>query len=239
MTRRQGLMGLAMLCLIVGSASAAPDKNKQLITIKSDRTEFLRQEPILITLRVEGETATSLPAGLEGESASTALRFEIVPGVKPRKGARPLPGERAVESSKTRVYDLLEWFEFPESGRFTVRAVYENGGNPISSATLSFAISAPKKGDPQFDAVARIHHIPWSNYETNAYCGDTFDVVKRWPESKLAPYCHYWNGRYSQEKQEYEKAIASYSELVAKYPGFPLTDDARRAVEVCRRASKK
>jgi hypothetical protein len=238
MTRRQSLMGLGIACLIAGLASASPEKTKQLITVKADRAEFLRQEPILITLRVEGETATGLPNGLDAESPSTALRFEIEPNVKPRKGARPLPGERGTEASKTRVYDLLEWFEFPESGRFTVRAVYENGGNPISSAAFAFSIVAPKKGEPEFEAVARIHHIPWSNYEANAYCGDTFDVVKRWPQSRLAPYCQYWNGRHWQQKKEFDKAIASYSELIARYPDFALTPDAKRAVEVCRGAIK-
>lgn len=86
------------------------------------------------------------------------------------------------------------------------------------------------------DAVARVHHIPWSNYETNAFRGDTFDVVKKWPDSKPAKYCHYWNGRYSQNKKEHDKAIASFRTVIEKYPDLPLAADARRALAECEHA---
>jgi hypothetical protein len=163
------------------------------------------------------------------------LKFEIEPAVKPRKGARPLPSEAQAALSSSRNYDLLEWFQFPESGTFTVRAVYEDAGVRRTSQPITVALRAPKKGDADFDAVARIHHVPWSNYETNAFCGDTADVVKRWPDSKLARYCHYWNGRYSQHQKDYAKAIASYEEVIARYPDFVLSADARLAIDECRK----
>jgi hypothetical protein len=208
------------------------------LTLSSPQTEFLRHEPILVRLQVEGETVVDLPASLADQSASATLRFEVEPKLKPREGARPLPGEARVTKSRARTYDLLEWFEFPESGRFTVRAVSETGGTQLASARLQVTIQNPKMGDADFDAVARIHHVPWSNYESNAFCGDTFDVVKRWPESKLARYCHYWNGRYSQHQKDYAKAIASYEEVIARYPGFLLADNAKQAIEECRKALK-
>jgi hypothetical protein len=30
------------------------------------------------------------------------------------------------------------------------------------------------------------------------FCGDTFDLVEKWPSSKLARYSRYWSGRYLQ-----------------------------------------
>jgi hypothetical protein len=229
-------MGLGAFCLLTVAAQAGDDMQR--ITVTSSQTEFLRNEPILIGLRVEGGTATNLPAAPDGEGAATGLRFEVEPKVNLRKGAKPLPGEARVAASPSRTYDLLEWFEFPESGTFTVRAVYESGSTRLTSAPVRVTIQNPKIGDAEFDAVARIHHVPWSNYETNAYCGDTADVVKRWPASKLARYCQYWNGRYAQHQKDYAKAIASYEEVIANYPGCLLAEDARRGLEECRKGLK-
>ena len=164
------------------------------------------------------------------------MRFEIEPAVEPRAGARPLPEEARAATALARKYDLLEWFQFPGSGTFSVRAVYERAGARLTSGPITVTLRTPMKGDADFDAVDRIHHVPWSNYETNAYCGDTFDVVKRWPDSRLARYCHYWNGRYSQNRKEYAKAIASYESVIAGYPGFALADDALRGIEECRKS---
>ncbi len=229
-------VGSTLICLLALTARA--DTHKQLLTLTPAESTYLSKEPILITLRIEGETARNLPVALESASPSTALRFEIEPPVKPRKGANPLPAELAKAISQSRIYDLLEWFEFPESGEFTVQAVYENSGNPITSATIPLTIRAPKNGDANAEAVARIHHVPWSNYATNAYCGDTADVVKRWPESKLARYCMFWNGQYTQQQKDFTKAIAIYEELIAKYPNFILARDAKAEIEECRWAMK-
>lgn len=230
-------IGIGIACLLspaVDPASGADGKDG--LKLSAAQTEFLRQEPILVTLRAEGDAAaTGLPAAVGGESAARSLRFEVEPAVKPRKGAKPLPEEARTESAAARKYDLLEWFEFPGSGTFTVRAVYESAGARFASAPVTVTLRTPKAGDPDADAVARIHHVPWSNYETNAFCGDTADVVKRWPESKLARYCHYWNGRYAQNQKDYARAIASYESLIAKYPDFALVDDARRGIEECRK----
>lgn len=239
MRTRNMRLGLGAGCLLVLLGWSARGDDPAL-RLSAGQSEYLRLEPILVVLKVEGVPGAALPAapGSEAQSAASALRFEVEPAVKPRPDAKPLPGEAATANKAVaaRTYDLLEWFQFPGQGEFTVRAVYEHAGNRVVSAPLTLRIRAPKQGDADFDAVARLHHIPWSNYETNAFCGDTFDVVQKWPESKLAKYCHYWNGRYSQNKKEYDKAIASYRIVVDRYPGLPLAEDARRALAECEKA---
>ncbi len=235
--------GMGMGCLLVFCGWVVQAGETAALKLAASQSEFLRQEPILVTLKVEGTPGANLPAapGGESQSASNALRFEVEPAVKARPNAKPLPGEAATanKAAAARTYDLLEWFQFPDNGQFTVRAVYENGGNRVVSEPITLRVHAPKKGDADFDSVARLHHMPWSNYETNAFCGDTFDVVKNWPDSQVARYCHYWNGRYSQNKKEYDKAIASYRIVIDKYPGFALAGDARRALAECEKAQQK
>ena len=85
----------------------------------------------------------------------------------------------------------------------------------------------------EWGPVDRIHHTPWSNYVTDAFCGDTFDVVKRWPDSKMAKYCHYYNGLHHQHKKEYDKAIVSLTTVVEKHPDFLLARDADAAIHQC------
>jgi hypothetical protein len=237
MNMRSVWLGVGVACLLSANvAPASADDERGGLRLTAGQTDFLRQEPILVTLRSEGDSPRELPASLGDEGPSPILRFEIEPAVKPRKGGKPLPAESRTGTSMTRKYDLLEWYQFPGSGTFSVRAVYERAGTQLTSGPVTITLRTPKKGEADFDAVARIHHIPWSNYETNAYCGDTFDVVKRWPDSALARYCHYWNGRYSQHQKDYAKAIASYEELLARYPDFALADDARRGLEECRKS---
>jgi TolA-binding protein len=113
------------------------------------------------------------------------------------------------------------------------------GGTTLRSEAVWVTIRKPGKGDPEQPAVARIHHTPWSNYETSAFCGDTFDTVQRWPVSKLAKYCHYWNGRHLQFKKDYAKAEASYRLVVDKYPDFALADHAGYGLVECLCAQKK
>ena len=233
---RLGLGGGA-LALVFGLVAVADEAARPALRVSGAQPAYLRLEPILVTLTIEGAPGAALPAvpGGDAQSAANALRFEVEPAVKPRPHAKPLPGEAATSNRAltTRTYDLLEWFQFPSDGEFTVRAVYEHAGNRVISAPLTVRIQSPQKGDADFDAVARVHHIPWSNYETNAFCGDTFDVVKKWPDSKLAKYCHYWNGRYSQNKKEYDNAIASFRTVIQQYPDLPLAADARRALAEC------
>jgi hypothetical protein len=170
------------------------------------------------------------------------LRFEIEPAVKARKGARPLPLEGRDQAAQVRArhYDLFEWFAFPDKGgAWTVRAVFESKGAKLISAPVAITIRTPDKSDAEYLPMARIHHTPWSNYDTNAFCGDTFDVVKQWPRSRFAKYCHYWNGRYSQNRKEYDKAIASYRLVVEQYPDFALAGAAELGMVECLHALKK
>jgi hypothetical protein len=240
MNRHRGVavMGAVVLGgLVAGSAGAGEEKG--VVRLATARTELLRLEPILVTVKIEGEAELGLPAALGGESAAEMFGFEIEPAVKTRPKARPLPLEAKTALASARTYDLLEWYQFPDRGEFTVRAVFMHAGTRYASDPVRLTIRKPAKGDAEFDAVARVHHIPWSNYDTNAFCGDTFDVVKRWPESKLAKYCHYWNGRYSQNKDEFDKAIASYETVLKQYPDFEFADAARLGLEECKTAASR
>jgi hypothetical protein len=184
--------------------------------------EYQTFEPILVIVQAPQGTA-GLPMALDEKSS---LRFEISPPVKPRKGAKPLPVEAKVDKARTRLYDLLEWREFPAEGTFTVRAILQNGASAAASTTATIVLRNPAKGDFERTAVERLHHLPWSNYGSDCFCGDTFDVVKSWPKSRLVPYCHYWSGLYSQHKKEHDKAAASFRTLLEDRPDAVLADHA-------------
>src|SRR5262249_10955255 len=155
-----------------------------------------------------------------------SLSFEVKPSVKPRQGAKPLPWEAGQSSKRTRLFDLLEWFQFPAEGEFTVTATLKLGGWTHTSEPITLTLRKPDKKDAEAGPVDRIHHVPWSNYVPDAFCGDTFDVVKRWPDSKFAKYCHYYNGLHLMHKKEYDKAITSLRVVVEKHPDFLLAGDA-------------
>jgi hypothetical protein len=222
------------------SGAERPAAAADSIQLRAAQKEHLSLEPILVTARLEGAAQPGLPAA-PGKGPAGSLRFEIKPALKARSGGKPLPLEaRAAKGDvRVRTYDLLEWFQFPAAGgSFTVRAVFEHKGGSLTSEPVAFTIRRPAKGDAEWGPVDRIHHTPWCNYDTNAFCGDTFDVVKRWPKSKLARYCHYWNGRFSQNKKEYAKAIASYRTLIDQGPDFVLADHAAFGIAECLLAQK-
>src|SRR5262249_7849208 len=131
------------------------------------------------------------------------------------------------------------WFAFPERGTWTVRAVFESKGTRQTSPPVTLSIHKPDPKDLEHGPMARLHHTPWSNYDTNAFCGDTFDLVKNWPNSRFAKHCHYWNGRYLQNKKEYDKAIASYRIVVSRFPDFALADAAEFGIIQCLLTQKK
>src|SRR5262249_42688097 len=136
----------------------------------------------------------------------------------------------------------LEWFAFPDQGGpWTVRATFEAKGEPVKlvSAPITVMLRKPLPKEAEYEPMARLHHMPWSNYDTNAFCGDTFDLVQKWPTSRFAPHCHYRNGRHLQLKKEYDKAIASYRTVVEKYPDFALAADAEYGIVECLVAQKK
>jgi hypothetical protein len=231
--------------------------------LASSQKEFLWLEPILVTVRLDSVQRVGLPAevGAPGKAVHAsngkakagkpsvsetrrvgALKFDIAPIVKVRSGAKPLPleGQDPEATVQRRTIDLLEWFDFPDKGgTWTVRAVFEHDGSKVVSEPITVTLAKPAKGAPEFDPMARLHHTPWSNYDTNAFCGDTFDLVQKWPTSRFARYCHYWNGRYSQNKKEYDKAIASYRVVMDKYPDFVLADAAEYGIVECLLAQKK
>jgi hypothetical protein len=197
------------------------------LRLAANQKEFLTVEPILVT--VEGKSA--LPA-----SPGKSLVFQITPPVKERKGARPLPSEAKTNGKQSRLYDLLEWYQFPAEGKFIIQA---KADGKVVSAPLTITIRRPDKKDSEWGPVDRLHHIPWSNYITDCFCGDTQDVVKRWPESKFAKYCHYYNGMFHQHKKDYDKAIASFTLAAERYPGFELIDAARTGIRECQEAKRQ
>jgi hypothetical protein len=228
----------AALALAAGwllAPADAQDRVAGAVSLSAGQKEILTQEPILVTAQLESPRGAVLPAG-----PGTTLRFDVQPAVKPRKGAKPLPLEAqgAELPATVRTYDLLEWFQFPAQGTWTVQAVVEHNGNTIKSSPLTVTISRPAKDDKEFGPVDRLHHMPWSNYTDNAFCGDCFDLVKRWPDSRLARYAHYWNGVYHQNKKEYDKAVESYR-TAAAYPDFVLADHAAFGLVECLLAQKK
>jgi hypothetical protein len=231
-----------VILLASGLAASAdnPAKAMDTIILEGAQKQYLRLEPILLTVRLDSAAIPGLPAEVGNKSNST-LSFEITPAVKARSGAKALPLEaRATKGTvQVRTYDLQEWFQFPAEGSLTVRAILEHKGSKVSSAPITLAIVKLAKTDAEFGPVDRIHHLPWTNYDTNSFCGDTFDVVKRWPKSKLTRHCHYWNGRYSQNKKEYDKAIASYRTVVEQHPDFVLADHAAYGIVECLLAQNK
>jgi hypothetical protein len=237
-----GLLLALALALLATVAEVNADKpaNKDALHLTAGQKEFLSLEPILVDVRVQGKQDCALPAS-PGQSKTGTLRFEVEPAVKPRPKAKPLPleSEAAGKNIRSRLYDLSEWFLFPDNGTWKVRAVFEHKGTTLRSEPVSVTIRKPGKGDKEQQPVARIHHTPWSNYESNAFCGDTFDTVKNWPASRLAKYCHYWNGRHLQFKKEYAKAESSYRIVVEKYPDFALADHAAYGIVECLCAQKK
>jgi hypothetical protein len=232
--------GLALLLSALAVSAEKPAEVKETIRLQGAQKELLSLEPILVTARLESASIAGLPPG-PGKGPLGSLQFEVKPAVKPRNGAKPLPLEaQATGGVKVRTYDLLEWYQFPaEGGPYTVRLLFEQDGRSLASDPIQFHIRRPAKDDAEHGPVDRIHHIPWTNYGTDAFCGDTFDVVKRWPSSKLSRYCHYWNGRYSQHKKEYDKAIASYRVVIEQYPDLPLADHAAFGIAECLLAQNK
>jgi hypothetical protein len=224
---------LAICAALIHARNTIADDALQLTIGQSD---LLHKEPVLVTLRLQHTAMRALPSKT-GEDDGCTLRFEFEPALQARGKGKPLPLEAASAAADvtSRDYELLEWYEIPE-GEFSVRAVLEQEGAQLTSQVVKFTIRAPASDDSEHGPVDRIHHLPWMNYDTNKYCGDTFDLVKRWPDSRLAKYCHYWNGRYSQNNKEYEEAIASYRIVIEKYPRFALSDDADFGIVECLRA---
>jgi hypothetical protein len=237
---RQACGSAALVALFLAgwlpARADVPVGERGALQVTGARKEYLTNEPILVTARLlTASPQWRLPPG-PGKNAAGTLHFEVTPAVKERPGARPLPFEPVQSSGSRRVYDLLECLQFPAEGTFTVRLVLQQGGGRLKSDPVTFTLRRPGKGDAEEGPVGRLHHLPWSNYVENAFCGDTFDLVKTWPNSRLARYAHFWNGLHCQHKKEYDKAIASYRIVLTRYPDFVLAEPARRAVAQCEAA---
>jgi hypothetical protein len=226
------LIGIAWLLPGIQTvADSKRDPPPPALQMQAHQTDFIWNEPILVTLVLTDSGATLPPGPQQGGST---LRFEFDPPLSARSGARPLPTEAAAgPSAQRRDFDLLEWFEFPQKGGiWEVTAVLEAGGTSLRSKPMTLTVRKPGETEAEGQAAARLHHIPWSNYDTDKFCGDTFDLVEKWPESRLAKYAHYWNGRYLQNQREYGRALASFRKA-AQYDGFALKDDAEHGASAC------
>lgn len=219
---------LCACSLLALAAAAIPvcggDKPLQL---QASQKSYLTHEPLLMTVRAEG-TKVALPAADKGDAS--LLRFDVKPPLKARPTIKPLLVESKVDPKAaiaSRRYDLLEWLQFPAEGTFTVTAVLQANGVTMSSEPVTFSIARPAKGDKEWGPVDRLHHLPWCSYVTDAFCGDTFDLVKQWPDSQLAVYAHYWNGLHLQNKKEHAKAVESFQTVLTKYPTSVLVPSAR------------
>jgi hypothetical protein len=237
MKARLCLAACSLVALLAAHGTTRGDEAPQgqrALVLSAAQADHLTSEPIVVTVQFSGKSAT-LPASLD----KGPLQFQITPVVKLRKGAKPLPLEDRVDSAPMRRYDLLEWYQFPPEGTFKVHAVVNDGGAKVTSQAVTISIRRPGKQDAEWGPVDRLHHVPWSNYATDCFCGDTFDVVKRWPESKLARYCHYYNGLFSQHKKEYDKALASFKMVTEKNPDFVFADSANYGIAECLTAQGK
>ncbi len=242
MRNRRFAVGLGLVFLLGGTwavGDVPSSRNQEALQLVAGQKEFLTLEPILVTVRLDSGQVDRLPAA-PGQGKEAVLRFEVDPPLKPRSGARPLPleGQAADAKVQARLFDLSEWLVFPDKGTWKIRAVIAHKGGKLVSSPIAVTLRRPAKEDAEVAAVARIHHVPWTNYDTNAFCGDTFDLVKQWPSSQLARYCHYWNGRFSQNKKEYDKAIASYRIVLEKYADFALAEHAEFGIVECLCATK-
>src|SRR5262245_26003383 len=123
--------------LAAALAADEPAKAENALGLSCDQKEFLTHEPMLVALKLDGKEFAGLPAAVGGKSA---LSFEIKPALKPRAGAKPLPVEASTKGSKSRLYDLLEWYQFPAQGSFTIRAVLEEKGKRAASPELKITI---------------------------------------------------------------------------------------------------
>jgi hypothetical protein len=227
--------GLVALLAAQGTTRGdEPSQGQRTLVLSAAQADHLTLEPILVTVQLSGKDVT-LPAGPD----KGPLQFQITPAVKPRKSAKPLPLEDKVARAPRRRYDLLEWYQFPAEGTFKIQAIVNDGITKVTSQAVTITIRRPGKQDAEWGPVDRLHHVPWSNYVTDSFCGDTFDVVKRWPESKLAKYCHYYNGLFSQHKKEYDKAIASFKIVTESYPDFVFADAANYGIAECLMAQGK
>jgi hypothetical protein len=250
MFRTCSLVGMLLVAASLATA-AEPAKARTGLVLTPGQKDYLTLEPILVKVALEDTSVKSLPLLVGATKADSVFSFDIKPAVKPRSGAKPLPFEgapryvpalrlgsppRLVEPSEARragLVDLLEWYQFPAEGTFTVRAVVKQGDTTLTSEPVTLTLRRPDKKDKEWGPVDRLHHLPWSNYCVNAFCGDTFDVVKRWPDSKLAPYCHFHNGMHSMQKKEYKQAVASFRTLLEKHPTCLLVPNANRALLQC------
>lgn len=227
--------GLVVLVAANGTTRGdEPSRSQRTLVVSAAQADHLTKEPILVTVQDSGKVAT-LQAGLD----QGPLQFQITPAVKLRKNAKPLPLEGKVDSASMRRYDLLEWYEFPPEGTFQFQAVIKDGSVQVTSQPVTITIRRPDNQDAEWGPVDRLHHLPWSNYVTDRFCGDTFDLVNRWPDSKLARHCHYYNGLFSQYKQEYNEAIASFKIVAENYPTFVFADAANYGIAECLMAQGK
>src|SRR5262245_46274349 len=112
---------LLLLCLGVPCVPALGDETKARpsVVLTAAQKECLALEPILAVVRLGGDNKGTVPAVVGDAKGEATLTFDIKPAVKARKGAKPLPLEADAAGRRARLFDLLEWYQFPATGEFT------------------------------------------------------------------------------------------------------------------------
>jgi hypothetical protein len=209
MNRFFAFLSILSICVAVIPAGRAVSDDALQLTI--GQSELLHKEPVLVNLRLQPAAVKALPPQ-PGNGDGGTLRFEFEPGIEPhvvadwRRPGKPLPLEAASATGEvtSRDYELLEWYQIPKEGTFSVRAVFEHDGTRLTSQTVKFTIRAPASDDSEHDPVGRIHHLPWMN------SGDGHDRTNRsdagrgvretgLPFCKLLLFCTYLPHRFQQE----------------------------------------
>jgi hypothetical protein len=218
-----------LACFAAAFAVIAPARSESpSLRLKAARADLLVGEPAYLLVTAAGE-ARVLPASADGD-----LRFVLDRPQSERK--RPAAASATLPSPAE--YDLLESYSLTQPGEYTVRAVLKTPAGTLESNPVTLRIDAPSTSDDKA-ALDRLHHFPWSNYVADKFCGDTFDLVAKWPDSRYAPYARYFCGRYLQTHDDLDGAIAAYRALIEKHPSMALADDAAYQIAATLRAQKK
>ncbi len=202
------------------------------IQLKLDREDLWQGEPMLVTVSLNGADKDLLPRlATPGSSLSFHFNTEMIkPGILDNPDTAR---EGEIQVGNVVLYNVLDCYSCSDdfAGSLQLRAELAYEGKVIKSDIVSLQISRPPEGDER-EAFQRLHHFPWANYYTSKYCGDTFDLVARWPESRYVKYCHYYSGCYLQNAGEWSQAIDEFKALL-RFPAFALSPEALYQLGVC------
>ncbi len=206
-----------------------------MIEITIDQKEFMQGEPQLLTVKLSEdlvEKKTVLPRALFKKTNLTLIFAEPVePMQKPEDQAIvAIPKQDFYKGIAA--YLINNYFNTHTPATYTLKAVLKTPEGSIESKAITYTVHAADSSLEE-EAFGRLHHFPWANYVSNKYCGDTFDLVHRWPESRLAKYCDYYSGRFLLEQRDYNGALEKFENVITQNEPFALTSDTEVQIAVC------